>query len=59
MRRDQRVNCGAVSVCFTVSTLLWIVVLSTAIQSSVPDLTGRRTVSKQNSLPPHWRCSVI
>ncbi|CAI9553684.1 unnamed protein product [Staurois parvus] len=28
MRSDQRVNCGAVSVCFTVSTLLWMAVHS-------------------------------
>ncbi|CAI9614472.1 unnamed protein product, partial [Staurois parvus] len=59
MRGNQRVNCvlgvfyyGAVSVCFTVITLLWIAVLCTAIQSSVPELTGSRTVSKQNSSPP-------
>ncbi|CAI9552417.1 unnamed protein product, partial [Staurois parvus] len=45
----------AVSVCFTVSTLLWMAVLCTAIQSSVPELTGR-TVSKQNS-SPHRRIS--
>ncbi|CAI9616475.1 unnamed protein product, partial [Staurois parvus] len=24
MRDDQRVNCGAVSVCFTLITLLWL-----------------------------------
>ncbi|CAI9585456.1 unnamed protein product, partial [Staurois parvus] len=55
MRGDQRVNSmlgvfyqEAVSVCFTVSTLLWMVVLFTAIQSSVPELTGRRIASKQN-----------
>ncbi|CAI9617537.1 unnamed protein product, partial [Staurois parvus] len=49
MRGDQRVNCvlfdmfywGEVSVWFTVITLLWMDVLCTAIQSSVPELTGR------------------
>ncbi|CAI9578860.1 unnamed protein product, partial [Staurois parvus] len=35
---------GAVSVCFTVSTLLSMAMLCTAIQSSVRKLTGRRTV---------------
>ncbi|CAI9590874.1 unnamed protein product, partial [Staurois parvus] len=43
--------CVAVYVCFTVSTLLWMAVPCTAIQSSVPELTGRRTVRKQNSSP--------
>ncbi|CAI9590833.1 unnamed protein product, partial [Staurois parvus] len=46
------------SVCFTVSILLWMAVLCKAIQSSVPELTGRKTVIKQNS-PPRWRCLVI
>ncbi|CAI9567376.1 unnamed protein product, partial [Staurois parvus] len=45
--------------CFTVSTLLWMAVLCKAIQSSVPKPTGRRTVSKQSSPPPHRRSSVI
>ncbi|CAI9593628.1 unnamed protein product, partial [Staurois parvus] len=57
MRGDQRVNCGAVSVCFTVITLLWMAVLCTAIQSSVPKLR-RRTVSKQNSSAPRRRSLV-
>ncbi|CAI9551912.1 unnamed protein product, partial [Staurois parvus] len=35
---------SAVSVCLTASTLLWMVVLCSAIQSSVHELTGRRTV---------------
>ncbi|CAI9613052.1 unnamed protein product, partial [Staurois parvus] len=30
--------------CFTVSTVLWTAVLRTAVQSSVHELTGRRTV---------------
>ncbi|CAI9555109.1 unnamed protein product, partial [Staurois parvus] len=34
-------------------------VLCTAIHYSVPELTGRRTVSKQNSPPPLRRCLVI
>ncbi|CAI9615723.1 unnamed protein product, partial [Staurois parvus] len=43
------VCCFMVCLCFTVSTLLWM---------AVPELTGRRTVSKQNHPPPHRRCSV-
>ncbi|CAI9575175.1 unnamed protein product, partial [Staurois parvus] len=39
--------------------MFWMAVLCTAIQSSVPELTGRRTVSKQSSPPPRWRCSAI
>ncbi|CAI9548491.1 unnamed protein product, partial [Staurois parvus] len=45
--------------CFIASTLLWMAVLCTAIQSSVPELTGRRTVSKQSSPLPCQRCLVI
>ncbi|CAI9596838.1 unnamed protein product, partial [Staurois parvus] len=41
MRGDQRVNCVLGVFYFTVSTLLWMVVLCTAIQSSVQELTGR------------------
>ncbi|CAI9574525.1 unnamed protein product, partial [Staurois parvus] len=37
--------------CFTISTLRWMAVLCTGIQSTVPELTGRRTVSKQFSAP--------
>ncbi|CAI9569345.1 unnamed protein product, partial [Staurois parvus] len=51
MRGDQKVNCvlgvfyyGAVSVCFTVITLLWLAVLCKAIQSSMSMLTGERPV---------------
>ncbi|CAI9546604.1 unnamed protein product [Staurois parvus] len=33
-------------------------VLCTAIHSSVPELTGRKIVCKQN-LPLRWRCSVL
>ncbi|CAI9624591.1 unnamed protein product, partial [Staurois parvus] len=64
MRGDQRVNymecfTRGRGVCFTVSTLIWMAVLCTAIPGSVPELTGRKTVCKQNNLPPSWRCSVI
>ncbi|CAI9569789.1 unnamed protein product, partial [Staurois parvus] len=59
MRGDQRVKCGMVCWGFTVSTLLWMAVLCTTIQSSVPEPTGRMTVSKQSSPPPHQRSSVI
>ncbi|CAI9566651.1 unnamed protein product [Staurois parvus] len=34
-------------------------VLCTAILSSVLELTGRKTVCKQNNLPPCWRSLVI
>ncbi|CAI9540096.1 unnamed protein product, partial [Staurois parvus] len=44
---------------FTVSTLIGMPVLSTAILSSVLELTGRKIVCKQNNLPPRRRCSVI
>ncbi|CAI9556891.1 unnamed protein product, partial [Staurois parvus] len=53
---NQRVNsvlCAIVHygmcLCFTVSTLLCMVVLCTAMQSSVQELTGRRTVLFTNS----------
>ncbi|CAI9560679.1 unnamed protein product, partial [Staurois parvus] len=42
---------------FTVITLLWMAVLCTAIQSNVPELTGRRTAS--SSSPHLRRCTVI
>ncbi|CAI9554992.1 unnamed protein product, partial [Staurois parvus] len=66
MRGDQRANCvlgvfylGAVSVCFTVSTLLWMAVLCTAIQSIVPKLTGRRTVMPViDSHGRDWKCKI-
>ncbi|CAI9579054.1 unnamed protein product [Staurois parvus] len=57
MRGDQRVNCvlgvfyyGAVCLCFTVSTLLCMAVLCTAIQSSVHELTGRTVFFLQTVL---------
>ncbi|CAI9531913.1 unnamed protein product, partial [Staurois parvus] len=59
MKGNQRVNCGAMSVYFNVIILLWMAVLCTDIQTSVPKLTGRRTVSKQNSSLPRRRSSEI
>ncbi|CAI9607686.1 unnamed protein product, partial [Staurois parvus] len=64
MRGDQRVNCVlcavllcAVSLYFTVSTLLFMAVLCTAIQSSVHELTRRRTVLFTN-MTPSRKCKI-
>ncbi|CAI9578811.1 unnamed protein product, partial [Staurois parvus] len=53
---NQRVNCVLfyceLCVCFTVSTLLCMAVLCKAIQSSVQELTGERSVlCTYSSLP--------
>ncbi|CAI9608382.1 unnamed protein product, partial [Staurois parvus] len=48
MRGDQRVNCAG-------SVLLG----GQCVGASLPELTERRSVSKQSSPPPHQRSSVI
>ncbi|CAI9553578.1 unnamed protein product, partial [Staurois parvus] len=57
---DQRVNCVLVNCVMGVFVLhCKHTALHGCAQSSVHELTGRRTVLFTNSSPPHRRCSPI
>ncbi|CAI9618049.1 unnamed protein product, partial [Staurois parvus] len=57
MRGDQRVNCVlcAVSVCFTVSTLLWMTVHSHPKQCARAD---RQETVLFTCMPPARKCKI-